>query len=69
MNGKCPMCGKRFRLESGLNVGDITYCTECEAELEVISLNPVKLDWPFIEEDLEYEYDDDYDDELDDWDD
>jgi hypothetical protein len=35
-------------------------CSRCDAELEVVWLDPVELDWPFI---------DDYDDEEDYYDD
>ena len=67
MNGKCPYCGARVALNKSSRVGDIVYCQDCDAELEILNLKPVELDSP-LEEDDEYSFSFDYDDE-DDYDD
>lgn len=74
----CPACGTKMRFHEALQLGQFVVCLECGTELEVIGLNPVRLDWAFEEpiedEDWEsdweddWEDDDDYEDE-DDWDD
>jgi lysine biosynthesis protein LysW len=68
MEGKCPFCGAKITLQKSVRRGDIIYCPDCDAELEVFGLNPVELDWPmedYDDEDLVYEYEDmeDYDDD------
>lgn len=69
--GKCPMCGAALEAPSNAKVGDLVYCDQCDAELEIVSLKPLELDWPLDdyedyndENDFAYEYEDgDYDDE------
>jgi lysine biosynthesis protein LysW len=75
--GKCPMCGAAMQVPTNAEVGDLVYCDQCDAELEVVSLKPLELDWPLDdyedydledEDDFDYEYeegDDDYDDDFD----
>lgn len=78
MNGTCPMCGETVRLKTTNKVGDIIFCQNCDAELEVISLKPVELDWPLDDyedemvkeyEDFDWDDDDDWSDDDDDFDD
>lgn len=70
--GKCPMCGAAIQVPTNSEVGDLVYCDQCDAELEIVSLKPLELDWPLDDyedydeddEDMEYDYDDgDYDEE------
>ena len=59
--GECPLCGAHILVESKAYLGKITFCPECDAELEVINLNPFELDIPLedIDEDFEeYEFED-----------
>ncbi len=42
--GACPECGASVDLEFDVVEGEIIACEECEAELEVISVNPLELD-------------------------
>ncbi len=52
----CPQCDERIRFVHLPDIGDIVRCQSCDARLEVVSLNPIELDWPFeIEEDEEGE--------------
>ena len=59
MNGVCPMCGETVRLKSTAKKGDIVFCEKCDAELEIVNLNPVELDWPLDDYNDEDFYDDD----------
>ena len=61
MKGKCIMCGGQVEVKKTARKGDIVFCLDCDAELEVIGTNPLKFSWP-KEEDYYEDYDDDYDD-------
>jgi lysine biosynthesis protein LysW len=60
----CPECEGTIVVNPPL-VGKKLTCPHCEVELEVISADPLELDWAY-----DWEWDDDeYDDSDDDWDD
>lgn len=40
----CPECDAEITLEPGTETGEIIVCPECGVDLEVIALNPAKLD-------------------------
>jgi hypothetical protein len=61
----CPSCGEWVKLPDHPKIGQKIICLECEADLEVIEVNPVELDWVYMEDELD---DEDWDDEDDDWD-
>ena len=61
----CPSCGEWVKLPDHPKIGQKITCLECEADLEVIEVNPVELDWAYMEDELD---DEDWDDEDDDWD-
>jgi len=61
----CPSCGEWVKLPDHPKIGQKITCLECEADLEVIEVNPVELDWVFMEDDLD---DEDWDHEDKDWD-
>lgn len=42
----CVDCGERIYLGRRPWVGQPAFCNRCGADLEVISLNPLELDWP-----------------------
>lgn len=67
----CPSCGEWVKLPDHPKIGQKITCLQCEADLEVIEVNPVELDWAFMEAELDdEEWDDDEDwDEEEDWDD
>jgi len=50
---RCPGCGVNVRLESRVYVGSELLCPSCDAVLEVISTEPVELDWANDDEDEE----------------
>lgn len=50
--GTCPVCSADVPIEDGTLVNEILPCPDCGAELEVTSLDPVKLEEaPEVEED------------------
>lgn len=51
-DGSCVECGASIPLQEDLILGEILPCPECGAELEVIALDPVRLELaPEVEED------------------
>lgn len=44
MTATCPECEAEVTLTGNVLVGEIIACPECGAELEVIDLNPLRLD-------------------------
>jgi lysine biosynthesis protein LysW len=64
------MCGANVTVASNAKEGDLVYCDACDAELEVVSVKPLELDWPLDDyEEYDDDYDDDDDDDYDDYDD
>jgi alpha-aminoadipate carrier protein LysW len=52
---KCISCSEDIRLPKPPKIGMLVTCAECGAELEVVWLNPLELDWPFIDDDWDEE--------------
>lgn len=44
MNANCPECDAEITLDAGTEIGEIIVCPECGVDLEVVSLNPAKVD-------------------------
>jgi lysine biosynthesis protein LysW len=75
----CPDCSAEIRFRKTPHLGQIVICSSCNTSLEVVSRNPLELDWAFadaLEEDGtgDYEYEEVYDDygeyaDYDNWDD
>ncbi len=63
-NGKCPNCGSKVPVSENAHLGDILVCETCDTEVEVVSLDPVELDWPLEDMD-EYEDFSEFDDDVD----
>ncbi|MBD3264650.1 MAG: sulfonate ABC transporter [Candidatus Omnitrophica bacterium] len=51
---RCPHCSENFDFQDDLSAGDITYCSACYAELEVVDPESGKV---------RLKEDEDYDDE------
>jgi lysine biosynthesis protein LysW len=63
----CPSCAGPIYFNKRPRLGDIIVCAECDENLEVVRLNPIKLDWSLLDGDedwadvdIEY-YEDSYD--------
>lgn len=49
---ECIECGGELDLAPDLELGEIVVCPDCGSELEVLALDPIKLDLaPEVEED------------------
>lgn len=57
----CPECGAEVHIdEEEVEKGEIIYCEECDASLEVVGLDPIELDLASEEKDEDpYDEDDD----------
>jgi hypothetical protein len=56
----CPDCDERIVLNPKPQVGRKITCPHCEADLEVISTEPLELDWSY-----DWDWDEDEDEEED----
>lgn len=69
----CPDCEEGIRFGSRARLGQRVSCPHCGADLEVVELSPLELDWAYEDTDWEDEDDEDdddwEDDDEDDWDD
>lgn len=45
ISARCPACQTTIRFTSPPELGAFLVCEECEAELEVIQVRPLKLSW------------------------
>lgn len=54
---ECPQCGKLVAVGAHPTKGKPVECEACGAELEVVWLEPLELDWQMMEEEM-----DDFDD-------
>ena len=51
----CISCDTQIRLRRSPKIGMLITCPNCDAELEVVWLDPLELDWPFIDDDWDEE--------------
>ena len=49
-NVSCPECAAEITLAEGTEVGEIIVCPDCGVDLEVIALNPAKVQLAPMEE-------------------
>ncbi len=52
----CPECGQGVQLGAQPQEGQRVTCGECGAELEVISVRPLELDWVYNEPDEDWDF-------------
>lgn len=43
----CPACSKSILINPKPKLGQRVVCPGCRAELEVVEIEPLELDWPF----------------------
>ncbi|MEW5986801.1 MAG: hypothetical protein AB1791_09220 [Chloroflexota bacterium] len=64
----CPDCEHPIDLTSHPKKGQLMVCPNCHTELEVISLNPVELDWAYYSQSEDEEWvESDWEEEEEDW--
>lgn len=56
----CISCGAEIFVRQPVKIGSQLKCNNCDAELEIVWLDPLEVDWPFLEDD---DYDDDEEEE------
>ncbi|MGD2206910.1 MAG: hypothetical protein PVH17_09035 [Anaerolineae bacterium] len=59
----CPDCDEKIVLNIKPQEGQKLSCPHCDADLEVISVNPLELDWAYDwdwDDDEDFEDDDDF---------
>lgn len=59
-NTKCPSCGEKISFGGRPVLHHLVICSNCEEELEVVRLNPVKLSMQYYEDDGDDLWEDDY---------
>lgn len=64
----CPDCEEGINMGSDARIGQRISCPHCGADLEVVELSPIELDWAYDDGDWEEDDDDDEDWDDDDWD-
>lgn len=57
----CPGCDEDIQIAGRPTLGQLVTCENCASQFEVISVQPLELDWAFDE--LEDDNDDDWDEE------
>ena len=57
---KCPDCGDSIELGARPKIHRLLSCPHCDADLEVVSLDPPQVDWAYASSD---ESDDEWEDE------
>ena len=60
---RCPDCERKIGLWPSVKVGEQVVCPYCEAELEIINLAPVELDWAYVTPADDDDWDDEDEDE------
>ena len=58
---ECPNCDILVEISSPVNIGDLVRCNSCHESLMVVWTDPVELDWPYDDE--EFDWDEDYEEE------
>ena len=60
---KCMDCESEITFRTAPKTGMMVTCSQCGAELQVVWLDPLEVDWPFMDDDDDdYDYDDSGDD-------
>jgi lysine biosynthesis protein LysW len=58
---ECISCGNNLKFRIEPKMGSLVTCQSCDAQLEVVWLDPIEVDWPYDDEDFDDDYVD-YDD-------
>ncbi len=40
---KCPICGDSIEWDEDFKLGDVAYCSDCDEELKIVSIDPPQL--------------------------
>ena len=64
----CPDCEEPVRVATP-KLGQRVTCESCGAELEIVDVSPLELDWAYDEPSDDWEEEEEEEEEVDDWDD
>lgn len=53
---QCISCETEITFQADPKMGQLVRCSKCDAQLEVVWLDPIEVDWPYDDDDY---YDDD----------
>jgi lysine biosynthesis protein LysW len=56
----CPSCDERIKIAGQAQIGLEVTCSSCGDVLEVVSLDPIELDWIYYDDDDDDWEEDDY---------
>ncbi len=57
---ECPSCGAMLEVGRKPKIGQTVRCFDCDTRLEIVWLDPVELDWPAEEYEMDYEEEEDW---------
>jgi|GEM_PF-1484051 len=57
---ECPMRDEKISILDDIEIGDLIDCEECDREFEVVSAQPLELEWVDEEEEVFYEDDENF---------
>ena len=60
LTAECPECEGKITFPKQPDLGHRFNCQHCDADIEVVWLDPLSLDWAF-DEDFDEDYEEDYD--------
>ena len=60
---ECLACDEDVYVGRNPKVGHFVTCHNCDATFQIIDIDPVLIDWPYDEDDAEYEDYEDYNDD------
>jgi lysine biosynthesis protein LysW len=59
----CPDCEEGISLGPRPRIGQRVTCPHCNAELEVVEISPLELDWAFEDTDTDWDEEDEWEEE------
>ena len=59
MSAECPACDYKITIGGRPRIGQRVTCPACRADLAVIWVDPIELDFPYDDDDDDYEDDND----------
>lgn len=65
----CASCGAKVSVGKNPELGQRFTCPSCDDTMEVVWLDPIELDWPIDDDDIDDYDDEDFEEDDDDFDD
>ena len=56
----CPECEAEIHVDEEIDKGEKMHCEECDAQLEVVGLDPIELDVVYGEEEEDFTEEDEF---------